>query len=491
MLYFRQILIMLVSLYTVRVVLATLGAEDYGIYNVVAGVVVLFSFVNTTMATSTQRFLNFNIGKNDNEKTQQTFSSSVLIHFGIAIIFIVLAESLGVWFVDAKLNIPVERRTAAFWCYQFSVITTIFNVLRVPYNAMIIAYEKMSFFAWMSIIEALLKLLVVYLLLISTADKLIAYSLLLTFVSIIILFCYKIYCNKKFESTHFHKVKDISLVKELLGFSGWSLLGATANVCNQQGTNIVLNLFTNVTVNAAMGIANQVNSAVYSFVGNFQTAFNPQLIKSYAAGETEQFKNLVIRSAKFSFFLLSLIVVPLYINCSYVLGLWLQNVPEYAVSFVRLILLWSLVDSLNGPLWMSIQATGNIRKYQSIVSILIFANLPVSIVSLKIGAPPQSILMIRLSLAIITTIWRIFFLRGRVGLPVKEFMINVVFRCTSVLVISFFATNFLSFRLTGFSGLIISCLWSLVVNLPLMYILGMTKAEKIGIYNFLRSRYKK
>ena len=492
MLYFRQMLIMAVSLYTVRVVLNTLGAEDYGIYNVVAGVVTMFGFVNNTMATSTQRFLNFTIGKKDKEKTQQTFNSSVLIHFGIALIFILLAESVGLWFVNSRLNIPPERHPAALWCYQFSVMTTVFNVLRVPYNAMIIAYEKMSFFAGMSIIEASLKLVVVYLLLIATADKLVVYSGLLTFLSIVILLCHKIYYSKKFESSHFHRIRDVALVKELLGFSGWSLLGATANVANQQGTNIVLNIFTNVAVNAAMGIATQVNTAVYSFVGNFQTAFNPQLVKSYAAGETGRFESLVIRSSKFSFFLLSLLVTPLYIHCPYVLGVWLQDVPEYAVSFVRLILLWSLVDSLNGPLWMSIQATGNIRKYQLIVSILIFANLPLSIVALKLNAPPQAILIIRLALAVITTIWRMFFLRGRVGLPVKEFAFNVVARCTSVFVAGFLATAFLSFRLTpDLGGLIVSCLWSLAANLSLMYTLGMTKAERNIIHSFLRSRCRK
>ncbi len=492
MLYFRQILIMLVSLYTVRVVLATLGAQDYGIYNVVAGVVVLFSFVNNTMAISTQRFLNFCLGKNDFKKTQQTFSASLVIHLALALIFVLLAESVGLWFVNSRLNIPPERHPASLWCYQLSVMTTVFNVLRVPYNAMIIAYEKMSFFAGMSIIEASLKLVAVYLLLIATADKLVVYSVLLTFLSIIILLCHKIYCSKKFESTHFHKVQDVSLVKELLGFSGWSLLGATANVANQQGTNIALNLFTNVTVNAAMGIANQVNSAVYSFVSNFQTAFNPQLVKSYAAGDYKNFHSLIIRSAKVSFYLLSLMVIPLYINCEYVLHLWLGIVPEHGVNFVRLILVWSLVDSVNAPLWMAMQAAGNIRKYQIIVSVLIFVNLPLSIVALTFNAPAEYVLVIRIVMAVIITVWRILFLGGRINLPMKGFLVGVLCRCSCVFFIALFLSLCISSRsAAGFGGLLVSCLGSVIVNLVTISLIGMTRSERGMVRNFIGSRYRK
>ena len=364
MLYFRQILILLVSLYTVRVVLNTLGAEDYGIYNVVAGVVVLFSFVNNAMATATQRFLNYSLGENDKKKTQEVYSASLIVHLGIAAIFVLLAETVGLWFVSNKLNIPEARRAATAIVYQFTIITTVFNILRVPYNAVIIAYEKMSFFAWLSILESLLKLAIVFLLVLSGIDRLVFYAFLMTAVALIILCFYKLYCNRTFEIARYSKVTDISLVKKILSFSGWSLFGAVANVANSQGTNIVLNMFTNVTVNAAMGIANQVNSAVYSFVGNFQTAFNPQIVKSYAEGKKEYFIDLVFRTAKVSFLLLNFMVVPLLLNAEIVLHIWLKSIPEYTIHFVQLILIWSLIDSWNGPLWMSVQATGNIRKYQ-------------------------------------------------------------------------------------------------------------------------------
>ena len=486
MLYFRQILIMIVSLYTVRVVLNTLGAEDYGIYNVVAGVVVLFSFVNNAMATATQRFLNFNLGKNDTEKTRQTYSASLLIHIGIALIFVVLAETVGLWFVNTKLNIPLERHSAAMWCYQFSIITTVFNILRVPYNAVIIAYEKMSFFAWVSIVEAVLKLLVVYLLIISPLDKLVAYVILLTLVSIIILFCYKIYCNNKFEIAHYKKVTDYSLVKEILGFSGWSLFGATANVANNQGTNIVLNMFTNVTVNAAMGIANQVNNAVYSFVSNFQTAFKPQLVKSYAAGEKEEFNNLIIRSAKFSFYLLWIIVLPLTLNLDFVLQIWLKNVPDFSIGFVKLILIYSLFESINGPLWLAVQATGKIKKYQIIVSCLIFSNLPLSIIAFSLGANPYWVLLIRIILECFITMFRLLYLNKTQKFSVISYVKNVMIPVLIVMIVSFIITSLVS---SCFSGLVFffgSCAISVIVNMLLVCLVGINKNERKMIVNFFK-----
>ena len=486
MLYFRQILIMIVSLYTVRVVLNTLGAEDYGIYNVVAGVVVLFSFVNNAMATSTQRFLNFNLGKEDTEKTQQTYSSSLLIHIGIALIFVILAETIGLWFVNTKLNIPQERHSAAMWCYQFSIITTVFNILRVPYNAVIIAYEKMSFFAWVSIVEAVLKLLVVYLLIISPFDKLVAYVILLTLVSIIILFCYKIYCNKKFEIAHYKKVNDYSLVKEILGFSGWSLFGATANVANSQGTNIVLNMFTNVTVNAAMGIANQVNSAVYSFVSNFQTAFKPQLVKSYAVGENEEFNNLIIRSAKFSFYLLWIIVLPLTFNLDFVLQIWLKNVPDFSIGFVKLILLYSLFESINGPLWLAVQATGKIKKYQIIVSCLIFSNLPLSIIAFSLGANPYWVLLIRIILECFITMFRLLYLNKTQKFSIGSYLKNVMIPVLVVMIVSFIITSLLSSCFSGLVFFFTSCAISVIVNMLLVCFVGINKNERKMIVNFFK-----
>lgn len=481
-LYFRQILIMLVSLYTVRVVLNTLGAEDYGIYNVVAGVVVLFSFVNNAMATSVQRFLNFYLGKNDTEKTRNVYSASLVIHGVICLIFVVLAETFGLWFVNAKLNIPTGRSNAAFWCYQAAVITTLANIMRVPYNAVIIAYEKMSFFAGLSIVEAVLKLSVVFLLKITHLDKLVFYSFLLAGVSFIILAIYKFYCNKKFEIAHYRRNQDKGLGKELVSFSGWSLFGAVANVANTQGTNIVLNIFTNVTVNAAMGIANQVNAAVYSFVSNFQTAFNPQLVKNYAAGEKKEFQTLVNRSAKFSFYLLWLIVLPVYANCSFLLSIWLKNVPQYSVEFVRLVLIFSLIESLNGPLWISIQATGKIRAYQIIIGIINILNLPFSIAAFCLGSNPYWILYIRIALNCFAFAIRVLLSKKYFGLSVRLFLRESVLAPVFIVAVSSSATLlcgklFSKTVLCFFS----TCIVSVIVSGTLIFFLGMKATERKAI----------
>ncbi len=490
-LYFRQILIMLVSLYTVRVVLNTLGAEDYGIYNVVAGVVVLFSFVNNAMATSVQRFLNFYLGKNDVEKTRNVYSTSLVIHGIICLIFVVLAETVGLWFMNAKLNIPAGRSNATFWCYQAAVITTLANIMRVPYNAVIIAYEKMSFFAGLSIVEAVLKLAVVFLLKITLLDKLVFYSFLLAGVSFVILAIYKFYCNKNFEIAHYRINQDKGLGKELVSFSGWSLFGAVANVANSQGTNIVLNIFTNVTVNAAMGIANQVNAAVYSFVSNFQTAFNPQIVKSYAAGEKEEFNQLIFRTSKFSFLLLWIIVLPLSLNLKTILSLWLKNVPDYSICFVQLILIYSLVDALNGPLWFAVQAQGKIRNYQIIVSILIFLNLPLSIVAFILGGNPYSILIIRIALGLIITCFRIIYLKRNLGFDARKFLLNAVLRCVLIAVLSFLLVRICTFKFSGILYFFVSCGLSILFCGLLSFFCGFTKNERNMVFSFVKVKMKK
>ena len=485
-LYFRQILIMLVSLYTVRVVLNTLGAENYGIYNVVAGVVVLFSFVNNAMATSVQRFLNFYLGKNDTEKTRNVYSASLVIHGIICLIFTVLAETVGLWFVNAKLNIPTGRSNAAFWCYQTAVITTLANIMRVPYNAVIIAYEKMSFFAGLSIVEAVLKLSVVFLLKITHLDKLVFYSFLLTGVSFVILAIYKFYCNKNFEIAHYRKNQDKGLGKELVSFSGWSLFGAVANVANTQGTNIVLNIFTNVTVNAAMGIANQVNAAVYSFVSNFQTAFNPQLVKNYAAGEKKELNQLIFRASKFSFLLLWLIVLPLSLNLETVLTLWLKNVPEYSVVFVQLILICSLVDCMTYPIAVAVQASGNIKFYQIIISCFIFANLPLSILFRFWGMSPYSVLFIRFFLCLFILVFRVLYLNFSQSFSVKNFIFQVLLRCAVIVAISFFITKLLTSHFSGLGYFICSCLFSVFSIIVLSFPILFTPEERKYAFSFIR-----
>lgn len=492
MLYFRQILILLVSLYTVRVVLAELGAEDYGIYNVIAGAVVLFTFVNNAMASATQRFLSFSLGKGDLEQTREVFTAGFAIHLTIALLFVLAAETAGLWFVETKLNIPEARKSAASAVYQFTIAATVFNIIRVPYHALIIAHERMGFFAGVSVVEAALKIAVAFLLAASPVDKLSFYAFLLAAVALVILLCHAAFCMYSFDAARLKKPRDKKLAREMISFSGWSLFGATANMANSQGTNIVLNLFTNVTVNAAMGIANQVNAAVYSFVSNFQTAFNPQIVKSWAAGDQSGFFHLIYLTSRVSFFLLWFFALPLYLNAELILSLWLNEVPAYSVEFVRLILICSLIESLNNSLTMSVQAQGEIRIYQLIVSVLIVLNLPATWIAFMLGANPEWLLYIRIFLLLVTGLWRVFYLRKKIGLSARKFFGNVLFRCVTAGGISFAVSWYVWRRLIDnvLVQFFVSCAVSLSVSVICMLCLGFSRSERQAVFATVNQRLK-
>ena len=328
MLYFRQILIMVVSLYTVRVVLNTLGAEDYGIYNVVAGVVTMFSFLSSSMATASQRYFSFALGENDNEKLKKYFSMSFTIYCLIALIVLVLAETVGLWFVVNKLVVPMERKDAAFWIYQASVFSMIFTILTAPFMASIIAHEDMNIYAYVSIIEVVLKLGIVFLLPLFAIDKLIFYGLLMAVVVFINTAIYRTICVKKYSECKFSFFWEKDLFKELISYTGWNMFGAAVGVFKYQVVNIILNQFFNPIVNTARGIAQQVNSAVNSFAQNFSTAVRPQIIKTYASGEKDKMLQLMFRSCKATFLLMYVFALPLILEMPYVLKLWLKNVPD-------------------------------------------------------------------------------------------------------------------------------------------------------------------
>ena len=489
MLYFRQIVIMLVSLYTVRVVLETLGTQDYGIYNVVGGVVVLFTFLNQAMTSATQRFLNFALGQNNTEQARDVYSASLVIHAAIALAVVVLAETAGLWFFNTWLNIPGERQEAAFAVYQFSVAATVIGILQVPYRATVIAYEKMSFFALLSIVEAALRLGTVFLLPVILFDHLVVYAFLVFVTGIVVLFIHKVYCNRVFETARFRFCKDKDLFRRLLGFSGWAVFGGVANLGRDQGTNILLNIFHGVTVNAAVGIATQVNSAVYQFVGNFQTAFKPQIVKSYSAREYDRFIRLIYRTSKASFCLLLLFALPLYINADFVLRLWLVVVPDYAVAFTRMILISSLMTAIAGPLWMSIQATGEIRKYQLIVSSLILVNLPLSLLFLWIGFSPVWVLGTKVCMEAVTLVWRIFFLGRKINFSAIDFFCGVIMPVLVIASISAVMAGIVYGLFDNtWSRLVISCIASTVTIGCLVYLVGLSKEEKTFFWNWIKRK---
>ena len=487
MLYFRQIVIMLVSLYTVRVVLNTLGTEDYGIYNIVGGVVVMFSFLNGAMTSATQRFLNFAMGQNDIEQVRDVYSVSLIIHILIALTVIILAETVGLWFFYTWLKMPLDRRDIALIVYQFSIAVTIINIVLIPYRATIIAYEKMSFFALISIVEALLKLVVAFLLSIILLDKLMVYAFLIFSVSVITFFIHKIYCNKMFKTAHFKYCNDKKLFKQLADFSGWSIFGQVAVVCSSHGINVLINIFYGVTVNAALGIATQVNTTVFTFVTNFQTAFRPQIIKSFAAKNYDYFKQLIFQTSKISFYLLFFFELPLFINADFVLQLWLKNVPEYSVIFTRLMLLNSLESALAGPLIGSIQATGDIKKYQLIGSCFVFANLPLSLLLLWLKFKLVWVLYIKIGISLLLLIWRIIYLSIKVNLPIIDYIHKVILPVLIIAGGSTFITVSTYGLFINWTRLIFSCIISTVSICCLVYFIGLNKREKILLKNWVKS----
>lgn len=383
-LYFRMILVMCVSLYTSRVVLQTLGIEDYGIYNVVGGVVTMLGFLNGTLSGAGSRFITFALGKDNMEEVRKTFSTVLFIHILLSIFILILAETIGLWFVCNKLVIPTERMSAALWVYHCSILSTIVSLLSVPYNALIIAHERMTAFAYISIVEVVMKLLIVFLLMYIPMDKLAVYAVLILLVQVLIRIIYNIYCICHFdeskEKPRYHPI----LFKEIIVYAGWTLNGYVAIIGYTQGLNVLLNLFFGPVVNAARGIAVQVQSAVNQFVSGFQTAVKPQIIKSYASDDLTHMHQLIIALSKYGVYLMLLIVFPLYICINPILHLWLGVVPEYTADFVRIMLLVAMVEPLRGAMISGIHATGDIRKFQIWEGTILLSIVPIAYFLLKV-----------------------------------------------------------------------------------------------------------
>lgn len=482
---------MLVSLYTSRVVLDALGVEDYGIYNVVGGIVVLFTFINNAMVTSTQRYLNYELGRDDLPQAKKVFSVSLNIHILIAVIVLLLAETIGLWLLNTTIQYPEAREFAVQMTYQLSILTTCVKIIRAPYNAAIIAHEKMSFYAYLSIFEAILQLGIVFLLMICNSDKLVLYGILLCVVAIVVNLCYYAYCKATFAICAYRLYKDKILYRQLLSFSGWSLFGGIANMGASQGLNMILNVFFGVTVNAAMGIATQINSAVASFVHSFQTAFNPQIVKTYAAGDHNYFIKLILSTSKYSYLLLFILALPIYICCPEVLSVWLTEVPDYAVSFCRLMLIFALLDALQGPLWYSVQATGKIKTYQILMSFMILANLPIAYVCLKLGYSPNSVLVVRCIINLATLFVRLWYLNRLYKFPIMEFVNGVLCRILPITIIAYLVAYIPIEATTPLLKIIIVVAITFTINIVLTLSIGLNKEEKLVVGRHVKRLYEK
>lgn len=436
LLYFRMLFMMIVSLYTSRVILNALGVEDFGIYNVVGGVVAMFSVISGSLSAAISRFITYELGKGDQSKLNKIFSASVTIQLLLSLIIVVLIESVGVWFLNAKMTIPAERMTAANWVLQFSIVTFVINLISVPYNAAIIAHERMSAFAYISILEAVCKLTIAFLIMVSPMDKLIFYAILMCMVSVIVRFTYGHYCKKHFAECTYHFHWDADILKKMFGFAGWNFIGASSAVLRDQGGNIVINLFYGPTVNAARGIAILVNSAIMGFVSNFMTALNPQITKSYASGDREYMMTLIFQGARLSFYMLLLLSLPVLVNTHYILVLWLKLVPEHAVLFVQLILIFAMSESISNPLVTAMLATGKIRNYQIVVGGLQMMNLPISYVCLRFGCIPETVLVVAIAISQCCLAARLYMLRRMIGLSSIQYMKKVYFNVIAVALLS-------------------------------------------------------
>jgi len=480
LLYVRMLFTMAVSLFTSRVILNTLGVEDYGINNVVGGIVTMFSVLSGSLSSSISRFITFELGKGNIERLKTIFSTGVNIQLGMSVLIIIIAEAVGIWFLNTKMNIPTDRMVAANWVFQCAILTFVLNLLSVPYNAAIIAHEKMSAFAYISVVEVSLKLIIVYMLMISPFDRLETYAVLLLLVGAVIRFIYGYYCKRHFEECTYHFVFDKPVLKEMTGFAGWNFLGNGAYMLNTQGVNILMNLYFGVAVNAARGIATQVDAALKQFVNNFTTAVNPQITKSYAQGDLDYMHKLVCRSAKFSAFLMMFFAVPIILETNTILTIWLKTVPDYAVIFLQWIIISSFMDTvLANSLVTSMFATGKIKRYQIIVTTVGCLVFPLSWIAFKLGFEPQVGYILYFIIYTILLFVRLYLLKDMVKLPVMMYIREVLYKLAPVIVVGFAIPGILILTMdAGWLRLILVCLLSVLVTAASEYFIGLSNKEK-------------
>lgn len=488
-LYFRQLLVMAVSLYTVRVVLVELGAEDYGIYNVVGGFVAMFSIISGSMALVVNRFITVEIGRDNVVQATRIFSTSVIILLLFSVLICIGLETFGVWFLNAQMDIPDGRMVAANWALQLSLLAFVINLMSVPYNAVIIAHERMSAFALISILEVTLKLAVVFVLRWMSFDKLITYACLTTLVALIIRTVYAIYCKHHFEESHFKFTFDKGLLREMLGFTGWAFWGNAVILLKDQGVNVLLNLFCGPVVNAAQGIAMQINAAVYSFVSNFMTAIRPQIIKNHASGNLLPMYTQIIKSGKFGFLIMLLILLPLCGNIDYVLGLWLVDVPAHTANFVVLVLLYSLLDGILTPIAIGVFAQGEIKAYEIALCIIYAVNFIVSYVCLKLGMPPETVFVLNIVFKACVLADLLVHSKAKYAFPIHAFLKQCLLPSVAVFVLSGSFTYFMPWEAPGsFAPFLLHTLVIVAYTSLVILTIGMTRGERLFLKNTLRDK---
>lgn len=493
LLYFRMIFIMVISLFTSRINLQSLGVENFGIYNVVGGVVAMFSILTGALGVATSRFITFELGKGNKEKLHKVFSSAVTVQILMSLVVVIIAEITGVWFLNNEMIIPQDRLYAANCVLQFSILSFVLTLINVPYNACIIAHEKMSAFAYITIYEVIMKLVIAYSVFVTPIDKLITYSALLLFLSFSTRLIYGIYCTKHFEECQYRFVFDKRMLKQIGGFAGWTMIGNLAWVGYSQGLNILLNLFFGPSVNAARGIAMQVNEKVSSFCTNFQMALNPQITKSYAVNDLNRMHTLIYASSKYSFFLLLFLSLPILIETESILYYWLGNYPEHTAWFVRLIFMVLMVEVVANPLTVGAQANGHIKKYQIIVGTILLMIVPLSYIALKMGYPPEAVFVVHLIIVILAQCVRVIMVKNMISMPISEYVKRVVLRIFAVVATSVVFPIILHLKLpNSLLCIMLTCLVSCISVLLSVYILGLTVVERnkinLKIIKYIKKR---
>lgn len=482
MLYFRMLLTMVVTLYTSRVVLQTLGVEDFGIFNVVAGFVTMLGFLSGAMSSATQRFLAFEMGKSGKSGLSSVFSMSINIHILIATIVLILGETLGIWFVQTQMTIPSDRLEAAEWVFHLSLASFAVTIISAPYNALIIAHERMTVFAWVSVVDAILKLFIIFLLAIISLDKLFLYGVLTLLVIIVIAFTYYWYCHSNFKGVEYNLEWRQELFKDMVTFSGWSLWGNLSAVMSGQGVNVLLNIFFGPSINAARAISTQVSTALNSFVINIQAAINPQIYKSYAEKNQGYNHNLICYGVKYNYYVLLLITLPVLNNLELILNIWLVEVPESTHVFVRLAIYNILIDCLSLPLMAAAQASGRIKLYQFVVGGLLLLNIPISYYLLDYGCSAFAVYFVSISLSIIALLARVIIVSGLIDLRIKEFfdraIIPVLLVTVSVFLINYYSSVNTDLALLEFC---LSAGGSSVLIFMSVLVVGLEKRERKAI----------
>lgn len=480
LLYVRMLFTMAIGLYTSRVVLNTLGVTDYGIYNVVGGVIAMLGFLTGSMGAASSRFITYDLGKGDMAVMKRTFGNIKSIHLMLAGAILLFGETVGLWFVLNKLQIPEDRMTAALWVYQFSVLTAMLGVVSVPYNAAIIAHERMKAFAYIGIVDAVLKLGIVYLLLVIPYDKLAVYALLFFCIQVFDRVVYGVYSSRHFEETRARCAFDKKMFKEIFGFAAWTMNGNLAVIGYTQGINILLNMFFGPAVNAARGVAVQVQGVVQSFCGNFQMALNPQLTKSYAQGDLRHMHQLLKVSSKFSFFLLFFIALPLMIEAPLVLEWWLGLVPEHTVNFLRLILCSSMLVTLSNPLIISVHATGRLKRFQAIEGTMLLSIVPIAYLLLKfLGIRPEYVFCVHIGVEMCTQYARMRMVLPMIKMRVADYVKEAIVPLLKVVVLAPvlpLAAYFLTEQSVATFFLV--CVVSVLSVSACVYFIGCTKREQ-------------